>query len=283
MVEGRQLVGTVTGALHWLGLIDLGMRDGRAACFCVSPLGAALLGSGPPPAPAPDEPLVLQPNFEVLVPAYASPYARFQLGRIAERVDGAGLAELAAERYRLTKRSLQAALDAGIALDDLLRFLREQSGRELPQNVAATLREWASQHGRLAMRRAILLEAEDAALLAQIRHDRRIRLPHVEPLTELIWLVREGDAPALAERLRRAGYGLAGEVGDAGAPLREHDLAVLCAALEFYSHACAALGVESAASAALRQRVARLLPEQQLNRAYRAGYVALQRLKERLE
>jgi uncharacterized Zn finger protein len=58
---------------------------------------------------------------------------------------------------------------------------------------------------------------------------------------------------------------------------------VLFAALEFYDHACAALGVEGDVSAAMRQRLARLLPEKQLNRAYQASHEALRRLKERLE
>ena len=57
----------------------------------------------------------------------------------------------------------------------------------------------------------------------------------------------------------------------------------LFAALEFYVHACAKLGIEGDASVALRRRVARLLEEKQLNRAYRASHEALERLKERLE
>jgi hypothetical protein len=55
------------------------------------------------------------------------------------------------------------------------------------------------------------------------------------------------------------------------------------AALDFYDRACAQLGVESEASGALRQRVARLLPEKQLNRAYQASHNVLKRFKERLE
>lgn len=281
-VEGRQLVGVAIGSLRWLGLTDLGWQGEEATSFRISALGAALLGSGPPPEEPPPEPLVVQPSFEVLVPAYASPYARFQIGRIADREARAWSADEPVERYTLTKRRVQAALDHGIPLDSMLRFLREQSGRELPQNVAATLREWAGQYGQVSLRRAVLLEAEDAVLLEQIRRDRRVRLPQVEPLTERAWLLREGDAPELAERLRKAGYGLSGEAEAHGPPLREHDLTVLYAALEFYSHACAELGVEGEASAALRRRVARLLPEKQLGRAYRASRAAVQRLRERL-
>jgi hypothetical protein len=129
----------------------------------------------------------------------------------------------------------------------------------------------------------VLLEAEDTALLAQIGGDKRVKLPPVERLTETAWLLREADSAALAERLRKAGYGLSGEGAELSTPLKEHDLTVLFAALEFYTHACAQLGIEGDASGALRMRVARLLPEKQLNRAYQISREALKRLKERLK
>jgi hypothetical protein len=277
-VEGQQLRAIVGSTLRWLGLTDLGMRGEDAISFRVSPLGAALLDNAAEPADLPAEPLVVQPNFEVVVPAFASPYARFQLGRFASRAAGAD----DTETYTLTKKSIQVALERGISLEDMLRFLREAGEREPPQNVAATLREWAGQHGQVSLRRGILLEAEDPALLEQIKHDKRIKLPHVEQLTAAAWLLREADSGALAERLRKAGYGLSGDGADVDSPLKEHDLTVLFAALEFYTYASAKLGVEGDVSGALRQRVARLLPEKQLNRAYQASHEVLKRLKERL-
>jgi Helicase conserved C-terminal domain len=285
-VEGRQLLDIAGGTLRWLGLTDVGGDGEHTVSFRLNPLGAALIaGAAPPPEPA-IEPLVVQPNFDVVAQVYATPYARFQLGRVAERA-ASDTAEnrsgQATEIYRLTKRSIQAALERGIAFDELLRFLQEQTGRELPQNVAVSLREWAGQHGQVTLRRGVLLEADDAALLEQIRRDKRVRMPSIEPLTETAWLVREGDAPALAERLRKAGFGLSGDGDSPQTPLREHDLTVLFAALEFYTHACAALRLEDDTSAAMRQRVARLLPDRSLNRAYQVSHTALRKLNERLE
>jgi hypothetical protein len=277
-VEGQQLRVIVTGTLHWLGLTDLGISGKEIVSFRVNPLGAALLASGPAPAEAPAEALIVQPNFEVVAPALATPYARFQIGRIAARNPGGDDTEI----YTLTRKSIQNALERGISLDDMLRFMYEQSERELPQNVVATLREWAGQHGQVRLRRGVLLEAEQAALLEQIRRDKRVKLPRVERLTEIAWLIREADSAALADRLRKAGYGLAGNGAELDAPLKEHDLTVLFAALEFYAHACARLGVESDASGALRMRVARLLGEKQLNQAYRASREVLKHLNERL-
>ena len=273
------------GTLRWLGLTDVGGTSEHTVSFRLNPLGAALIGGAEPPPEPPVEPLVVQPNFEVVAQVYATPYARFQLGRVAERSasDSAGnRSGHATEIYKLTKRSIQAALERGITFDEILRFLHEQSGRELPQNVAVSLREWAGQHGQVTLRRGVLLEVEDAALLEQIRRDKRVRMPKVEPLTATAWLVREGDAPELAERLRKAGFGLSGDGESQQTPLREHDITVLFAALEFYTHACAALGLEDDSSGAMRQRVARLLPDRSLNRAYQISHAALKRLKEKL-
>ncbi|HJZ49515.1 MAG TPA: helicase-associated domain-containing protein [Roseiflexaceae bacterium] len=278
-VEGRQLADIAGGTLRWLGLTDLGVQGEKAVSFRLNVRGAALIaGAAPPPEPS-TEPLVVQPNFEVVAPAFASPYARFQLGRIAERI---GDAREPAGVYRLTKRSVQAALERGITFDDMLRFLNDQSEHEPPQNVLASLREWAGQHGQLTMRRAVLLEADDPALLEQVRRDKRVRMPKVESLTETAWLVREGDASELAERLRKAGFGLAGDGDSPQAPLREHDLTVLFAALDFYGRACAELGIDGDVSGAMHQRVARLLADRSLNRAYQASHEALRKLKERL-
>jgi hypothetical protein len=278
-VEGRQLIDIAGGTLRWLGLTDVGLAGEAAVSFRLNPLGAALIAGAARPPEMPAEPLVVQPNFDVIAPAYASPYARFQLGRIAERAGGD---RETAEVYKLGKRSVQAALERGITFDDMLRFLSEQGGREPPQNVVASLREWAGQHGQLALRRAVLLEADDPALLEQIRRDRRVRMPSVEPLTDTAWLVREGDAPELAERLRKAGFGLAGDGDSPQAPLREHDMTVLFAALDFYTRACSALDIEGDASDAMRRRVARLLSDRSLNRAYQTSHAALRHLKERL-
>lgn len=276
-VEGEQLRAIIEGTLHWLGLVDLGEENNAPVAFRLNALGAALLAGAEPPAEESRELLLVQPNFEIIAPPFLAPYARFQLGRFAERADAQTV-----ETYRITRRSIQSSLQRGIQADDMLRFLGEYSATGVPANVAATLRDWAGQYGRVTLRRGALLATDDPLLLEQIRRDRRVRLPHTEALNAHTWLLREADAPALAERLHQAGYGVAGDIEPAHAPLREHDLSVIVAALEFYAAACETLGTDHAASAALRRRVARLLPEPQQNRAHRASQAALERLREQL-
>lgn len=276
-VEGRQLEGMLTTSLYWLGVTDVGLaNEETAVAFQVTTRGAALLGSGATPAEDVVEPIIVQPNFEVLAPQHARLFAQFYLARVAELAN-----DDTVQVYKLTKRSIQAAVEHGETIDAILTFLASESGSVTPQNVVATLREWAGQYGRLTLRNAGLLEADDPALLVQVARDKRVRMPNVERLTETTWLVPEGDVAALAERLRKAGYGLAAEAA-ASSALSPHDLTIVYAALEFYAAACDALGSEHEASAALQRRVARLLSETQRDRAGRASYAALTLLRERL-
>jgi hypothetical protein len=272
-VEGALIRAVLCRSLHWLGLIDLG-RQGDSALVRLSALGQALVCGGAGGEQDETPALVVQSNFEVLVAAGAAPAARFQLGRVAEVVrDGpAGL-------FRLTRRSLQGALERGIALGEVVSFLEREAGATLPQNVGATLREWADEYGRITIRSSALLEADSPATLEQIRRDKRVRLPASVQIGEQTWSIALADAAGFTERLRRAGYAVASDVArPTGMALSERDLTVIYAALMFYAQAGPRLGYEHDASGALLQRVARLLPEQQRNRAFRLRDDALRGL-----
>jgi hypothetical protein len=280
-VEGEQLRASIAGSLRWLGLSDYGGDEGeddkeaRPVSFRINALGAAALGVAPAPDLPPPAPVVVQGTYEVLVPRHAAPLARFEVARVAAYRSGGEL-----ERYQLTRPSVQAAVAADIDIVAFARALERASGAELPPNVAYSLREWAGQYGSLQIGPAALLRAEDPLLLEQVRRDKRIRMPKHEQLAPGVVALGEGDAAKLSEDLRRAGYGLAGEVQAAnGSPLKPNDLVVLYAALEFYAHACAELGIDGEASGALRQRVGRLLDMRQRERAARAQYEALGALR----
>jgi hypothetical protein len=283
-VEGRLIAAVVGESLRWLGLADLGMEEQRPTSFRLTALGSVVLrGSTLPPDPAVAR-LVLQPNFEVVVPPGCSLYGRFQIGRIAEQVSTrTNQSNDEAALFRLTRRSIHTAFGRGIGTTEILAFLEEQTGREIPQNVAATVREWSGEYGRVGLRRAVLLEADDRSTLERIRHDKRVRLPEVEQIGEHVWAVPDGAAAALAERLRHAGYGLAGDIAEPNAPFAERDLTIILTALTFYTEASGLLGLDADAGTLVRQRVMRLLPERVLNRAYQSNREVIERLRKRLD
>ncbi len=114
----------------------------------------------------PNEPsLLIQPNFDILV--YLNRFSPLALTALSctdcTRVD----AQTAS--YTVTRSSLYRALEAGLELDTLLKLLQEHS-MGVPDNVARSLRDWASRRERLHVQEGVKLleyasqDERDAAL-----------------------------------------------------------------------------------------------------------------------
>jgi hypothetical protein len=275
-VDGHLIRVVLTQPLYWLGIVEIGRCGDEAVAACMTEAGAALLaGAREDEAPAADH-VIVGGNFEVLAPPGSSLYARFQLGRFAERAGGER-----APVYRLTRRRVQQALDRGATVDDLLAFLAEASADGVPPHVATALRDWGERRGGVALRSAVLIESDDSVILEAIRRDGRLGLADAAPLPGAGIVVTEHAAVDVAARLRSAGYLVSG-VAKPDVPLRERDLAVLRVGLEFYARAAEMLGFESDASGALRRRLAGLLTPQQIEATDDLARAALAHLDARV-
>jgi Helicase conserved C-terminal domain len=149
----------------WLGVVEVGLVDDAPAAVRLTDLGRTILQPWQP-SPTDTQPRsgqpawVVQPNFEILV--YLDHIAADLLPTLdghAERIQ----VEAHIARYRLTHEAVYAGLEQGGTLDALLETLRQGAGKELPQNVLATLQEWAQQRERVTVyRQARLLAFRDA-------------------------------------------------------------------------------------------------------------------------
>ncbi len=164
--ERQWLQAAFTTWLYYLGIVELGMIDKQVSSFRLTELGRALLH--PELATTLDTPAqggagawLVQPDFEVLV--YLDRATAEQIAfmeRHAERVQ----AQQHIVRYRLTREATYQGLERGSTLDELLERLRGGAATELPQNVLATIREWAGQREKITLRRAAsLIEFADTA------------------------------------------------------------------------------------------------------------------------
>src|SRR5581483_3237512 len=115
-------------------------------------------------------PLIVQSDKTVLLevnnPLYEE--ARDVLARFAEL-------EKSPEHvhtYRITPLSLWNAAAAGVSPDEILSELERLSKYDLPQNIAADVRDYSSRYGRLKLRHdeagRLLLESDDRALLLEL-------------------------------------------------------------------------------------------------------------------
>lgn len=191
----------------FLGLIELGIENGRFVALRLTDLGHHVLHPTRAPRPlelaAPSGPAwLVQPDFEVM--AYleqATPAQLALLEQIGERIQ----AQSHIARYRLTRDSVYRALERGVAIDTILDGLSAGSGMPLPQNVTASMREWAGLRERLTLRRrAALIEYptqldRNAALSAGIRG---------RPIGDRLVLLDHGPLPTLRDKYTILDYTL---------------------------------------------------------------------------
>lgn len=90
-------------------------------------------------------PLIIQPDFEVLIPPETPYTVRLMTAKLAERV-----ADDHMSVYRLSRESLATAADAGLDPEQAISFLEEHAAGGIPNMVAAALRQWSREIGRTA-------------------------------------------------------------------------------------------------------------------------------------
>jgi hypothetical protein len=147
--------------LFLLGLLDAALKDGRAVAWRLSTLGARVLGVAVPDLETGVKPLLVNPDFEVVVlPEGDVSDVVHTLDRFAQRVKSGDVVH-----FRLTKEAVEAAVAAGRPVDEFLRFLAARSRGGLPQNVAYTVRGWASSVSFATLERGIVLRAADEVAL----------------------------------------------------------------------------------------------------------------------
>lgn len=212
--EGRVILKIVETGLHWLGLVDVGYDDeGQFSAFRIKPEAHALLASGGDgKLPKPDalvKSLLLQPNFEVLV-FHPESGPIWHLLKFADlsRHDMVSV-------YTISKESVVRAVESGVLVGDILKFLAAQSQRDVPQNVARSIEDWGRSIKRVRLSDATLLEVDDPHVLDELAASRKtasLLLRRLGPTVALVKLPetnawsRTSAMQKLAKALKTAGY-----------------------------------------------------------------------------
>jgi hypothetical protein len=197
VAERRFVQEIVTGFLPQLGLVDRGYAGGQWNAFRLTPSGKTLLAGEDAQLPALEAgKLVVQPSFQVLALGPASLPWLARLDLFAERQQ----ADRGAFAYHLSRDSIYQAQQVGLDVPEVMRFLEETSGIELPQNVRRSLEEWGAHHERIVFRSGVsLLQAADAGLLAQLMADPGTGDHLARALSAEVALVRKGaEKPLIA-------------------------------------------------------------------------------------
>jgi Helicase conserved C-terminal domain len=204
-VEGAYLRFLITGPLHWLGALDLGLgsRGDSVTCFRKTSLAASLSDTALVPPIPEDEPALaaVYPDGRIEIPATASRSLRYQIARICDWEP----ATPPVFAYRLSPSSLQAAVAQGLGAAQVISLLESASRRRLPNGLRQAI-ERAIAHGTPArLERQLILRVDQAAVLDGLRRQRTTARYLGESLGPTTVLVRERDWPALCAAAARVG------------------------------------------------------------------------------
>ncbi len=204
-VEGAYLRFLITGPLHWLGAIDLGLgaRGDAIICFRKTGLAASLSDTAAPSALPEDEPALaaVYPDGRITFPATASRSLRYQIARICDWEP----ATPPVYAYRLSPSSLQTAAAQGLKVSQVLSLLEAAAHRGVPQGLRQAVERAFAQGTPARIERQLILRVDDDAILDELRRQQSTARYLGEALGSKAVIVRQRDWPALCAAAARVG------------------------------------------------------------------------------
>lgn len=154
--------------LLFCGWLASGTAEGGATAFRITAAGRAVFTGDVPVHEDSETTLLLQPNFELLVPRNIDPAILWELESLADLIKPDQIMV-----YAISRDSVYRALCNGWTGDDIIGFLSGYSRSGVPQNVLCDLREWSDAYGRVRFQEVCLLSCDNPALAEAIRASRR--------------------------------------------------------------------------------------------------------------
>jgi Helicase conserved C-terminal domain len=149
-----------------LGGAEIGLGHGKNTVFRLNEIGRYYIGATrefPTSAGPANGRVIVQPNFEIMILG-SNLLAEADLTGFCERTGAKSGAV-----FRITRQTVQQALDKGATTGSILATLRALSDCDLPANVATEIGGWAESRKTFVTRAATLLVCPDATVAARIR------------------------------------------------------------------------------------------------------------------
>ena len=165
------LLDFVKRRLYPLGLVDLGLREGRPVAIRLSRLGAELLGAvDATEVGGHRSSVVVNPDFEIILfPGEDEHEAVHALDQFCERLKTDHI-----HHFRISRQSVQSALHEGVALSHIVQELSDRSRAPLPQNVVFSLEDWGDQAGVLVLDDEMMLTGRRAEVVERFASHPRL-------------------------------------------------------------------------------------------------------------
>ncbi len=202
-VEGALIRYLLSGPLHWLGLLDLGLpkKDAEPAAFRYSSFAADLLENQPPPLPSRAiEQVQIRAKGEIRMTLDVPHKVRYQVARFCEWQPVKGEAYL----YTISPASLRGAEKQGLRVAHLLSLLKLHTD-SIPPNILAALERWEKQGVQASIGNKPILRLGSPAVLKSLNKTRASRFI-LEQLGPTAVIIREGSEDKIKEVLVELGF-----------------------------------------------------------------------------
>lgn len=206
-VDGYLIRYTLSGPLHWLGVLDLAtpLPDDPqvvppATAFRFSKWAGDLLNLKPPDYPAKeDKPFNVLSDGRISIPALAPRAARYQVGRFCQW-DGFKAGDYI---YRITPGSLEKARRGGLRVNQLIMLLRRHS-KNLPPRLMDALNRWDETGSQAVIQNVDILRVRDPAILELLRKSKASRYLS-DPLGPAVVKLNPGGREKVLQALAELG------------------------------------------------------------------------------
>ncbi|MFD1176158.1 helicase-associated domain-containing protein [Paenibacillus puldeungensis] len=142
--------------------------------------------------------IIVQPDFEILVPPDVPMLVRFELEACSENIIMDTMSV-----YRISKDSVKQASKHGRTPDDILAFLRKHAAY-VPESIILALQQWGREFGRVAFEEKLLLRCADHEAAERIYSLPSLqgKVERISPLDFIVPPEEEGKIRKILEEQR---------------------------------------------------------------------------------
>lgn len=208
----------IADSMAELGIVNLGMATRKIGPseipypekFEITDLGSAALNNTS--YVTSDQPLVVQPNFEVIVFEFNAP-ALYDISPFCHPVSFDRVAT-----FKLSKESVVRGAMRGLTAEQMQAALERLSQKPVPQNILYSLAEWASKLRRVRLSLNVVMETDDEETLHELESSKSARQRIARTLGPNAAIVKSGatirqqlqmsnkELRRIAQALQKAGF-----------------------------------------------------------------------------
>jgi hypothetical protein len=175
------LVEYIVKRLYPLGVVDVALADDEPVALRLTDLGRRLIQgerlcgetdlAAPAEPAAPVRPLVVNPDFEVLLfPEGDVNEVAHTLSRFAARTKSEEVSH-----YRIGREAVERAVVKGMDADEILDFLESYARVPVPQNVSYSIREWGARVSFARQIEGVVLTTSNPEALDRILSESEVK------------------------------------------------------------------------------------------------------------